>query len=81
MRTLRTLEATQLTLVPQVAAHTEAMFVVLSAVLKRNNQRSQRLLERLGFARAAPAQTTGQSIEPDEMFMLRPLSPPSPALD
>ena len=53
----------------------------LSAVLKRNNQRSRRLLERLGFTPASPAQQSRQSIEPDEMLMLRSLSSSVPAPD
>jgi ribosomal-protein-alanine N-acetyltransferase len=42
----------------------------LSAVLKRENQRSRRLLERLGFTLAAP---DADAIEPDEIMMQRPL--------
>jgi [ribosomal protein S5]-alanine N-acetyltransferase len=40
----------------------------LSAVLKRENMRSLRLLERLGFTPAADAE---QKVEPDELLMLR----------
>lgn len=43
----------------------------LSAVLKRENRRSQRLLERLGFTLASPALHARQRIEPDEMLMTR----------
>jgi len=47
----------------------------LTAVLKRRNFRSQRLLERLGFERApAPALATYR-IDADEMLMLRTLAP------
>jgi RimJ/RimL family protein N-acetyltransferase len=65
------------TMIEELAGHYRVR--LLSAVLKCNNQRSRRLLERLGFALAAPAQQAGESIEPDEMLMLRTLSPTSPA--
>jgi RimJ/RimL family protein N-acetyltransferase len=42
----------------------------LSAVLKRDNQRSRRLLERLGFA---PAAAEPNALEPDEIMMQRPV--------
>jgi len=45
----------------------------LSAVLKRDNQRSRRLLERLGFALVA---VEANAIEPDEIMMQRPLRAP-----
>jgi RimJ/RimL family protein N-acetyltransferase len=43
----------------------------LSAVLKRANHRSIRLLERLGFRLAGPEQLAGHEIEADEMLMCR----------
>ena len=45
----------------------------LSAVLKRDNRRSRRLLERLGFTPATPE---ANAIEPDEIMMQRPLGAP-----
>jgi RimJ/RimL family protein N-acetyltransferase len=45
----------------------------LTAVLKRANLRSLRLLERLGFAPADPAALRRIEIEPDEMLMQRAL--------
>jgi len=42
----------------------------LSAVLKRANFRSLRLLERLGFAVASPDEHRRQRVEPDELLML-----------
>ena len=47
----------------------------LTAVLKRENLRSLRLLERLGFAPAGPEPSRRLEIEPDEMLMLRDLHP------
>jgi ribosomal-protein-alanine N-acetyltransferase len=41
------------------------------AVLKRENMRSIRLLERLGFSLASPEQHVTHRIEPGEMLMLR----------
>jgi len=41
----------------------------LSAVFKRENRRSMRLLQRLGFELAAPRQEDGFAIEPDEWRM------------
>lgn len=43
----------------------------LSAVLKRDNFRSMRLLERLGFALAPDALRTALDVEPDEALMVR----------
>ncbi len=43
----------------------------LSAVLKRSNARSLRLLERLGFEPAPEAPEHEREIEPDERIMLR----------
>ncbi len=43
----------------------------LSAVLKRGNLRSMRLLERLGFSLASPEQHAKQQVEPGEMLMRR----------
>jgi RimJ/RimL family protein N-acetyltransferase len=42
-----------------------------SAVLKRQNQRSFRLLQRLGFALATPAEHVRAEVERDELLMLR----------
>ncbi len=42
-----------------------------SAVLKRANLRSMRLLERLGFRPGSPAQHLAHEAEPDEALMLR----------
>ena len=41
----------------------------LSAVFKRDNQRSMRLLERLGFAVASPEEQSRADIETDERLM------------
>ncbi len=46
----------------------------LSAVLKRDNFRSMRLLERLGFALAPDALRTALDVEPDETLMVRDVS-------
>ena len=43
----------------------------LYAVLKYANHRSQRLLERLGFAPAPPALQEALGVEPDEALMVR----------
>jgi ribosomal-protein-alanine N-acetyltransferase len=43
----------------------------LAAVLKASNGRSQRLLERLGFALAAPGLREELEVEPDELLMTR----------
>ena len=43
----------------------------LSAVFKRRNHRSQRLLERLGFSPATPELHAGLGAEPDEMLMVK----------
>jgi RimJ/RimL family protein N-acetyltransferase len=43
----------------------------LSAVFKRRNHRSQRLLERLGFSRATPELHAELGAEPDEMLMVK----------
>ena len=45
--------------------------VALSAVLKRENLRSMRLLQRLGFSPATPARQNEIGIEPDEILMVR----------
>jgi RimJ/RimL family protein N-acetyltransferase len=47
-----------------------------SAVLKRTNRRSVRLLERLGFSLAQPDQFLMPPIDPDEMLMHRDRWPP-----
>ena len=39
------------------------------AVLKRENHRSMRLLERLGFLAATPGQQLDYPLEPDEALM------------
>ena len=46
----------------------------LSAVLKRDNMRSRSLLERLGFAPAAPEDVIKSGIEEDEILMKRELA-------
>jgi RimJ/RimL family protein N-acetyltransferase len=43
----------------------------LTAVLKRNNHRSRRLLERLGFSPAPPEAAGASSLEQDEILMQR----------
>lgn len=43
----------------------------LSAVFKRGNLRSMRLLGRLGFSLASPEQHAKQGVEPDERLMTR----------
>ncbi len=43
----------------------------LTAVLKRENLRSRRLLERLGFSLAPPQQHAMGGVEADELLMLR----------
>ncbi len=48
----------------------------LTAVLKRENLRSLRLLERLGFVPAVVAQNVKHEVEPDELLMQRDLAAP-----
>ena len=49
----------------------------LLAVLKRENARSLRLLQRLGFSAASVDAHAGQQVEPDEVLMCRdPATPP-----
>ena len=43
----------------------------LQAVLKRENMRSMRLLERLGFSMASPEQQAAQQVERNEWLMHR----------
>ena len=43
----------------------------LSAVFKRENQRSRRLLERLGFSLAPPEEHAARKVEPGELLMYR----------
>jgi len=43
----------------------------LSAVFKRDNQRSRRLLERLGFLLASPQEHVRREVEPGELLMVR----------
>jgi len=45
----------------------------LAAVLKRKNERSLRLLERLGFSPASDREVAEAHIEPDELLMCRVL--------
>lgn len=47
----------------------------LTAVLKRENSRSLRLLERLGFSRATPEMHARHQVEPSELLMERDSSP------
>lgn len=47
----------------------------LSAVLKRENLRSLRLLQRLGFLLASPAEHVEREVERDEFLMLREIAP------
>jgi RimJ/RimL family protein N-acetyltransferase len=47
----------------------------LSAVLKRRNARSLRLLERLGFSQATAERHVALGVEPDELLMLRRARP------
>lgn len=49
-----------------------------TAVLKRENQRSLRLLLRLGFALASPARHAQVDVERDELLMERSIEPGSP---
>src|SRR2546427_12861737 len=44
---------------------------ILSTVLKRENLRSMRLLERLGFSLASPEQHMEHRVEPRELLMVR----------
>ena len=46
----------------------------LSTVLKRENLRSMRLLERLGFSLASPEQHLKHQVEPGELLMQREIS-------
>ncbi|MDH5264505.1 MAG: GNAT family N-acetyltransferase, partial [Betaproteobacteria bacterium] len=46
------------------------------AVFKRSNHRSMRLLERLGFKPASPAQHAERHVEPGELLMHRDLGKP-----
>ena len=48
----------------------------LSAVFKRENQRSMRLLERLGFSLASPEEHVERDVEPRELLMTRTISGP-----
>ena len=43
----------------------------LVAVLKRDNVRSRRLLERLGFASGSPEEHVARGVEADELLMVR----------
>jgi len=46
-----------------------------SSVLKRENFRSMRLLERLGFSPASPEQHAKHRVEPGELLMVREIRP------
>jgi RimJ/RimL family protein N-acetyltransferase len=48
----------------------------LSAVLKRENHRSLRLLERLGFSPASAQEVAAARIEADELLMVRAIEEP-----
>ena len=61
-------EAVQAMIDELVAAHEVER---LSAVLKARNQRSRRLLERLGFLPAAAAERAAAQVDADELLMLR----------
>jgi [ribosomal protein S5]-alanine N-acetyltransferase len=50
----------------------------LSAVLKRANARSLRLLERLDFSHAGESECALLGVEEDELLMMRPLRMPPP---
>jgi RimJ/RimL family protein N-acetyltransferase len=50
------------------------------AVLKKENQRSMRLLQRLGFTLGSPAQHLAQQVERDEYLMLRTVAAPGAAV-
>jgi ribosomal-protein-alanine N-acetyltransferase len=50
----------------------------VTAVLKRENQRSLRLLERLGFALASAARHAQVDVERDELLMERSIGPRNP---
>ena len=49
------------------------------AVLKKENRRSMRLLQRLGFTLGSPAQHLAQQVERDEFLMLRTVAAPGAA--
>lgn len=48
----------------------------LSAVFKRENHRSMRLLERLGFSLASPEEQVERQVEPGELRMYRKIEHP-----
>lgn len=50
--------------------------VALRAVFKRDNARSRRLLERLGFRPVAPGDPATTALEPDEALMVRDAAGP-----
>jgi RimJ/RimL family protein N-acetyltransferase len=54
-------------MIAELALHHHVRHFV--AVLKRDNLRSSRLLERLGFARGTLAQHEAHEVEPDELLM------------
>ena len=64
------LEAVQ-AMMAELVAHYQVRS--LSAVLKRENHRSMRLLERLGFSVATPEQHIRRQLEPGELLMEREL--------
>ncbi len=54
-------------MIAELARHHHVRHFV--AVLKRDNLRSSRLLDRLGFVRGTPAQHADHDVEPDEWLM------------
>lgn len=62
-------------MISELAAHYQAKS--LTAVLKRANFRSLRLLERLGFSLASPEQHEECHAEPDEVLMRRDIQGPA----
>lgn len=56
-------------MISELVAHYQVR--TLSAVLKRANFRSMRLLERLGFSPASEEQRASLQVEPDEVLMMR----------
>jgi RimJ/RimL family protein N-acetyltransferase len=61
------------TMMAELALHYEVRRFF--ATFKRENHRSRRLLERLGFALAAPEWHVEHDVEPDEVLMWRDASP------
>ena len=63
-------------MIAELVAHHDVRH--LSAVLKKSNARSLRLLERLGFTPTSEALERERGIEPDERLMLRKAAPAAP---